>query len=475
MLLGPPRVEREGRPVRFDTRKALALLAYLAVTGRPHAREHLAELFWPDADEERARGALRRTLSALRTGLDGPWLAADGISVALATSGLRSDVADFRALLAAGRLDDAVALYRGDLLAGFSVRDSGPFEEWHAQQADELRRGLADALARLTTSKAAAGDNTAALGYARRWIALDTYDETAHRELMRLLAETGDRTAALRQFAELARVLDRDLGVAPLPETRALRDAIRDGAELTPRSAAPAMGIDEAIGDLHTLHGQYAKAIASYESAAATATGPARAAIQHKLAAVHHRRGNWDDAERHYRAALADRDPGHQARVQADWSLAAHRRGDAMRARRLAEQALVLARRARDDRALAQVHNILGILTADASHLERSLEIAERLGDTGARIAALNNLALARSRSGDAIRAIELTGMALEASAELGDRHREAALHNNMADLLRAAGRREDAMRHLKRAVAIFSEIGDPGGMEPEVWKLIQW
>ncbi|MFN2520422.1 MAG: BTAD domain-containing putative transcriptional regulator, partial [Candidatus Limnocylindria bacterium] len=351
----------------------------------------------------------------------------------------------------------------------------GPFEEWQAQQADELRRALADALARLSTKKAAAGDTAAALAHARRWVTLDPYAENAHRELMRLLAQTGDRTAALRQFAELARVLDRDLGVAPLPETRALRDAIRDGAELTPPSAARVVGIDEAIGDLHTLHGQYAKAIASYESAAAAAAGPARAAIEHKLASVHHRRGNWDDAERHYRAALADPDPGHQARVHADWTLAAHRRGDAIRARTLAEQALVLARRARDDRALAQVHNILGILTADASHLERSLDIAERLGDVSARIAALNNLALARSRSGDVPRAIELTGMALEASAELGDRHREAALHNNMADLLRAAGRREDAMRHLKRAVAIFSEIGDPGGMEPEVWKLVQW
>ncbi len=475
-LLGPPQIERDGNAVRFDTRKALGLLAYLAVTGRPHGREHLAALFWPEADEERARGALRRTLSAVRTGLAGSWLIADGISVALVTSGLALDIAEFRALLAAGRLADAVALYRGDFLAGFNLRDSGGFADWQSEQEDELRRELVDALARLAASEAATGSMEAALQHSRRWVALDPYAETAHRELMRLLSEAGDRTGALRQYAELTRVLDRELGVTPLAETRALHDAIRDGAQPAPRSgAARRVGVDEAIGDLHTLHGQYAKAIASYDSAAAAANGPTRAAIEHKLAGVHHRRGQWVEAEQHYRAALAAPDAGQQARVYADWSLAAHRRGDPIRARKLAEQGLTLARRARDDRALAQAHNILGILTADATHLERSLELAERLGDTGARVAALNNLALARGRAGDSASAIALTAAALAACLELGDRHREAALHNNMSDLLRASGRREDAMRHLKRAVAIFAEIGEPGGMEPEVWKLVEW
>ena len=63
-LFGPPRVERDGRPVEPDTRKAIALLAYLAMTGHAEGRDRLAALLWPDADDERARGALRRTLSA---------------------------------------------------------------------------------------------------------------------------------------------------------------------------------------------------------------------------------------------------------------------------------------------------------------------------------------------------------------------------------------------------------------------------
>jgi tetratricopeptide (TPR) repeat protein len=115
------------------------------------------------------------------------------------------------------------------------------------------------------------------------------------------------------------------------------------------------------------------------------------------------------------------------------------------------------------------------ILTGESAHLERGLAIAERIGDAGIRVAALNNLALAYGRAREHARAIAMTETALAACREIGDRHREAALHNNLADLLRAAGRSDEAMRHLKRAVTPFAGIGEPGTMEPEVWKLVEW
>lgn len=111
----------------------------------------------------------------------------------------------------------------------------------------------------------------------------------------------------------------------------------------------------------------------------------------------------------------------------------------------------------------------------DARHLRRAVEIAATLPDQSVRIAALNNLALALGRDGQPELAIPLTEEALELSARVGDRHREAALHNNLADLLKAAGRRAESMRHLKRAVTLFAEIGAPGEMAPEVWKLVEW
>ena len=67
------------------------------------------------------------------------------------------------------------------------------------------------------------------------------------------------------------------------------------------------------------------------------------------------------------------------------------------------------------------------------------------------------------------------TEAALELCARQGDRHRQAALHNNLADLLHLAGDRDEAMTHLKQAVAIFAEIGEPGTLEPEIWKLVAW
>jgi DNA-binding SARP family transcriptional activator len=458
----------------MDTRKATALLAYLAVTGQPQARDTIAVMLWPDADTERARGALRRTLSTLRNGLGGDELRTDGLQIALDERAIDVDVRRFRALVADGRLEEAVAAYTGDFLSGFSLKDSVEFDAWQATHAEQLRGELAGALGRLALGTS---DVASAIAHARRWVSVDPLHESAHRALMLLLAKAGDRSAALRQYRECAHVLDRELGVTPLPETTALRDAIERGEktpEAQPRPAA--LTVHETVGDLYTLHGDYAKAIASYESASAESTGAARAAVEHKLANVFHRRGEWQEAERHYRAALLDAEgPAFRARVSADWSLAVHRAGNRVHATRLAREALSLAERAHDDRALAQAHNILGILTGQSAHLERGLVIAERIGDANIRVAALNNLALTCGRAGDYSRAIALTETALAACREVGDRHKEAALHNNLADFLRAAGRGEEAMRHLKRAVALFAGIGEPGAMEPEVWKLVEW
>jgi tetratricopeptide (TPR) repeat protein len=108
--------------------------------------------------------------------------------------------------------------------------------------------------------------------------------------------------------------------------------------------------------------------------------------------------------------------------------------------------------------------------------LERSLALAQQLGDQAARTAALNNLALVAREAGELDRSLQLTEEALAVCGAQGDRHREAALENNLADLHHAAGRPEESMDHLKRAVAIFSEVGaDEATRLPEIWKLVSW
>ena len=110
--------------------------------------------------------------------------------------------------------------------------------------------------------------------------------------------------------------------------------------------------------------------------------------------------------------------------------------------------------------------------------LARSLELADAAGDDdpGPAIAARNALALVEAEHGDRAAAIALLEDALVACRRTGEPHLEAAVENNLADQLHAADRTEEAMAHLKRAVALFAEVGGrPGELEPEIWKLVAW
>jgi predicted ATPase/DNA-binding SARP family transcriptional activator len=245
-LLGPPRVECDGVPLEVDTRKAIALLTYIAITGESHRRASLINLLWPEYDRARGRAALRRTLYTLNKALTGDWLDVSRQEVGLNPgAGIWLDVDQFHRHLAAcethkhpasqvcsacvAPLTDAVALYRGDFLAGFGLRDSINFDDWHFFQADGLRRELAGALERLVRWHGAQREFEAAVGYARRWLALDPLNEQAHNELMRLYAWSGQRAAALRQYKECVQVLEDQLGLPPQEMTTQLCKAIEEG------------------------------------------------------------------------------------------------------------------------------------------------------------------------------------------------------------------------------------------------------
>ncbi len=232
-LLGPPQVLRDAVPVRFDTRKAVAVLAHLALSGGPRPRDAVADLLWPDHDLTHARGALRRTLSTIRAALGPGLLDTDRDHVSLPPGpGLRVDVLRFRELARAGQDHEAAELVTGDLLEGFVVREAPAFETWMEAQAQAVRGELLAVLARLTDSRAAEGDHPGALSAARRRLDLDPLQEPAHQALIRLQAATGDRAAALHQYRECVRTLSRELGVPPLRETTELYEAISSGASL---------------------------------------------------------------------------------------------------------------------------------------------------------------------------------------------------------------------------------------------------
>jgi len=239
-LLGTPRLERSGHLVEMDTRKALALLAYLTLTETSHSRESLAALFWPEYDQSSARGALRRTLSTLHKATGGIVLDIARERIRIHTdSPLWVDVLAFRQLIskeshattadsrnAQQTLQQAVDLYTGDFLQGFTLRDSPAFDDWQYFQTDSLRRELAGALERLALIYTTQLQDTQAILSVRRWLAMDELQEAAQRWLMKLYAWAGQRGTALRQYRECVRVLEQELGVPPLTETTQLYQAI---------------------------------------------------------------------------------------------------------------------------------------------------------------------------------------------------------------------------------------------------------
>ena len=224
-----------GRPARL-------LLGWLAAVPGEHARAEVAARLWPDVLDSSARASLRTALSDLRAAL-GPaavHVRATRESVALGGEGLWVDLRAFWELIGAGRLEEGLALCRGEVLEGLD-------EEWvlelRSRHAAE-RAGAAGALVRAAT---AAGDVGSALAWARRVTQWDPLDEAAERELMLALAATGDRAAALRSYADFSRRLARELSLAPSAATRELASRLRREELGTAASAASGLSLPERL------------------------------------------------------------------------------------------------------------------------------------------------------------------------------------------------------------------------------------
>lgn len=239
----------DGTPLPLSARKARALLAYLALSqGRAQPRDKLAALFWADSNAEQARTSLRQALSAVRKALEDAGLQAQQALVADADRvGLcraQVDVVEFERCLRDGTpaaLEQAIALYRGDLLEG--VHAAAPaFDHWLAIERERLRGVALDALGRLLAHYEQSGEADRAIATAVRLLSFDTLNEGAHRSLMRLYDKQGRQALALKQYRLCHGALQRELGVSPEPETEALHRAIlraRRGAPAPPRGEAP--------------------------------------------------------------------------------------------------------------------------------------------------------------------------------------------------------------------------------------------
>jgi len=245
-LLGSLRADVDGQPIQdLKTNKVRALLAFLAIEAKnPVRRETLAGMFWPEFDERRARANLSQALFTLRHGIGDdsaaqPLLAVDRDTIQFAPDHrLSVDVRIFDGAMQANKgastramireLETAVALYEGEFLEGFTLADSPPFEIWCLTLRERLHRQMSDALTQLVDFYEREANHERALTYAARLVELDSWREEAHVALMRQLALCGRRSEALVQYEACRRVLAEHLGIAPMRQTTALYESIRD-------------------------------------------------------------------------------------------------------------------------------------------------------------------------------------------------------------------------------------------------------
>ncbi len=213
-------------------RALVALLALAPAAGWP--RERLTALLWGDRDEEQARGSLRQALAELRRILGDSILLTDREMAAFDPAAARADAVEFAHLAAAGDLEQAAGLYRGDLLDGVSLPDAG-FADWLLVERTRLHDLAVGVLARLLETQS----GETAIATAQRLLKLDPAREETHRALMRLYAARGDRSQALRQYQHCRDSLMRDLGVKPEPETERLFKEIQSSTNGAAAQARP--------------------------------------------------------------------------------------------------------------------------------------------------------------------------------------------------------------------------------------------
>ncbi len=211
------------------TRKTKLVAAFLALQrGQPQSRERLADLFWENSPEEQARKNLRQCLSTLRKHL-GRTLITDQDRISLDPGAVDLDAERFEKLVGGDgleQLEQAAAIYRGDLLAGFNIKEN-VFEAWIRPERERYRNLMVDGLVKMLEYYEASHDTGAITKSATRLLALDPLNEAAYRILMRTYAAQGRHGAALKQFEDCRNILKRELGIEPEPETVALNRDIR--------------------------------------------------------------------------------------------------------------------------------------------------------------------------------------------------------------------------------------------------------
>jgi predicted ATPase/DNA-binding SARP family transcriptional activator len=302
-LLGPPEASFENRPLRFRTKKAFALLCYLATEGGKRLRSELAELLWPESDEQHARIALRSALVRLRKtlGRDGtheeevPFLVIDGALLGIEPQGIELDLEALEAAVSLartetspggrgahavrrrdliGRLEGALGVYRGEFMEGFSLEDAPEFELWLEGERARWRRVFGELCERLSRLQGEAGQLREAIETARLWVRHAPLEEGAHRRFMELLSSAGESEGALLAFEGFRETLSRELGSEPSTPLQELAARLQEEVEARASLGASLVRSSEATTPLSVLeiplagrHKEFGALVSEYHAA----------------------------------------------------------------------------------------------------------------------------------------------------------------------------------------------------------------
>ncbi|MCA9919078.1 MAG: AAA family ATPase, partial [Anaerolineales bacterium] len=225
ILLGTPEFFLNDQPLTdFNSNKTRALLIYLALNGRSLMRTTLAGLFWGDMPEDKAHTNLRKSIANLNK-MVGDWLEVTRQTAVFNPQNCWIDVLAFEE---AGMAETAVSLYNGDFLDGFYVDDAPEFEQWLLALRARLREQMLGALYSGIQTQTQQHNQTQAITYCQRLLAMETWREEIHQQLMQLYVRNGQRSNALAQYAQCKQLLWDELGVLPSSATEKLAERIRN-------------------------------------------------------------------------------------------------------------------------------------------------------------------------------------------------------------------------------------------------------
>jgi len=251
-LLGETEFSLNGKPIKnLSAVKAYALLIFLIVDSHhAHRRDALAEMFWPNKPEGYGRNNLKQTLFILRAALGDrqspePFIISSNRDLQFNTnSDFQVDLLEFEDLTrkvqkhchstentcekCVGLLDQAAAFYRDDFLVDFYLSDSPEFNEWVLTRRESSKRLMADILGRLISCYQEERDYKNGIRFAKKLVDLEPWNESNHRRLISLLAASGKRSAALKQYHACEAMLSSEFNVEPTRDTISLYEKIKN-------------------------------------------------------------------------------------------------------------------------------------------------------------------------------------------------------------------------------------------------------